>query len=227
MTDFARERHHRPQHLAERRAVVAGDPFAERQHFLGQHRLAVEQPQRVARASLGCLIVRAQNNAGEFPRAERHEQPAPGPYAVPQSFRQRIGERPVKRNRQADIAVRRQGGVHILGNSGFRAGYNARYIWCPRAYTAAWAGSGAVESTSRIVALHASGTDAYAPVPTCASSAAPYADPSCVSRTTTRLLKMSASNCRQNGLFAPPPDARTDFTATPNSSMMSRQSFWL
>ena len=53
----------------------------------------------------------------------------------------------------------------------------------------------------------------YSPVPTIASSAAPYAEPSCVSSVTTRLSKISASICRQNGLFAPPPEARTESTA--------------
>ncbi len=43
----------------------------------------------------------------------------------------------------------------------------------------------------------------------------------------TRLPKTSARICRQKRLRAPPPDARTDDTATPSSSMMSRQSFWL
>ena len=52
-------------------------------------------------------------------------------------------------------------------------------------------------------------TESNTPVPTSASSAAPYAEPSCVSSVTTRFPNTSASICRQNALFAPPPDGRT------------------
>ena len=53
------------------------------------------------------------------------------------------------------------------------------------------------------------------------------AEPSCDASVTTGLSKTSASICRQNGLFAPPPEARTDSTGTPSPSTISRQSFWL
>ena len=67
-----------------------------------------------------------------------------------------------------------------------------------------------MRSTSRIATRQTSGTEPYSPVPASASSAAPYAEPSCVSSVTTRLPRMSASNWRQKGLRAPPPDARTE-----------------
>ena len=57
--------------------------------------------------------------------------------------------------------------------SGRSAGYSARYTSCARAYNAASSARGSTESASRIVAAQASGTDAYSPVPTIASSAAP------------------------------------------------------
>ena len=46
--DFGSERQHAAQHFAERRAIVARDPAAQRQQFGVQHRLGIDQPQRFA-----------------------------------------------------------------------------------------------------------------------------------------------------------------------------------
>ena len=66
--DFAAERQHGAQHLAERRAIIAGDPSAEGQQFGVQHRLGIDQPQRVARGTSGGSSWHAQRNAGHFAR---------------------------------------------------------------------------------------------------------------------------------------------------------------
>lgn len=86
-------------------AVVVRDPLAERQHAGGQDRFGVEQAHRFARSGLGRLIVAAQDEAGEFAGAERHEHATARLHAMPQGVGQGIGERPVKRNGQADITV--------------------------------------------------------------------------------------------------------------------------
>ena len=104
--DFGGQRQHAPQHVAQRRAVIAGDPAAQRQQLRAQHRLGIDQPQRLARGHRGRLVVAAQDHAGQLARPERHHQPAARPHAVAQRLRQRVGERLIERHRQADVAVK-------------------------------------------------------------------------------------------------------------------------
>ena len=60
---------------------------------------------RAAGEDVRRLVVMApQNYPGQLARAERHNQPAALPHAMPQRFRQRVSESLVERHRQADIA---------------------------------------------------------------------------------------------------------------------------
>jgi len=103
--DLARQRRHRPQHLAERRAVVFGHPAPQRQQLRLKHRLGVEQPQHVLHRHRRPLIVQPQHHPGQLPRPERRRHPAPRLNPVPQRLRHSIRERPVDRNRQAEVGV--------------------------------------------------------------------------------------------------------------------------
>ena len=87
--DLRRQRQHPAQHFAERRAVVTGDPLAQREQFGVQHRLGVDQPQRLARLDLRRIVVAAQNHAGQLARPERHHEAAALAHPMPQGLRQR------------------------------------------------------------------------------------------------------------------------------------------
>ena len=101
---FRRQWQHAAQHFAERGAVVAGDPAAERQQFGSQHRLGIQQAHGVARGGRGRVVVAGQHHARQFSRAEGHHKPATRPHAVPQGFGQRVSKRLIERHGQADVA---------------------------------------------------------------------------------------------------------------------------
>ena len=55
--------------------------------------------------------MRAQYDAGQFPRAERNQHAGSRPNAVLQSQWERIGESLVQWHRQAHVAIKRQSSV--------------------------------------------------------------------------------------------------------------------
>src|SRR5207237_3850160 len=72
--DFGGEREHTAQDVAERRAIVAGYPAAERQQLEVEDRFRVQQAEGVARRYLGAIVVAAHDDAGALARSERTEQ---------------------------------------------------------------------------------------------------------------------------------------------------------
>ena len=83
-TDFGGEREHAAQHVAERRAVVARDPAAQRQQLGVEHGFGVEQAERVACGDFGRIVVAAHDHAGELARSERDQEAAARTDAMPQ-----------------------------------------------------------------------------------------------------------------------------------------------
>jgi len=103
VADFRGNRGHRAQYLAERGAVVVGHPAAEFEQVRVEGGLGVEQPEGVASLHGGRLVVHAEDDAGEFALAERHQQAAARLDAVAESFRQPVREAAVQRDRQAHV----------------------------------------------------------------------------------------------------------------------------
>ena len=103
--DVGRQRQHAAQHLAERRAVISRDPFAQREQFGVEHRLGVDQAQRFARLDAGRFVMASQDHAGKAAAAERHQYAAARLDAMAQRFRKGVSEGLVERDRQADVAV--------------------------------------------------------------------------------------------------------------------------
>ena len=103
--DFGGQREHAAQHLAERGAVVGGDPAGERDQLVVEHGLGIDQAEGVADGHVGRLVVAGERHAGELARAEGHDEAAAGLDAVAQGLGQRVGEGAVERHRQADVAV--------------------------------------------------------------------------------------------------------------------------
>src|SRR5438067_4928003 len=64
----------------------------------------------------------AENNSGELTGTERDEQAAARPHAMAQRLGQAVGERPIERDRQADVAVlvRTVGHRNVQDNRGAR-----------------------------------------------------------------------------------------------------------
>ncbi len=54
----------------------------------------------------------AQNHAGQFARAEGDHDAAALAHAMPQRLRQRVSERLIERNGQADVAIEARSGGH-------------------------------------------------------------------------------------------------------------------
>ena len=100
--DLARERRHGAQGLAQRGAIIVGDPVAEAEQFRIEHGLLVEQAQDVARGALGQVFCGAavgpQHQPGQRARAERSQHPAPGLHPVAQGLRHPVGEGLVERH---------------------------------------------------------------------------------------------------------------------------------
>ncbi len=111
-----RQRQHAAQHLAQRRAVVARDPAPQRQQLRIQHRLGIDQPERLARGHGRRLVMAAEDHARQPARSERRHDAAARARAVPQCLGQRVGEWLIHRHRQADVAVE----VRSLGHEPFR-----------------------------------------------------------------------------------------------------------
>ena len=114
--NFGGEGQHAAQDVAERRAVVAGDPAAEGEQFGAEDGFGIEQAQGVAGGDAGPVVVAAEDDAGEFAGAEGHEDAAAGADAMAQGVGQRIGERLIERDRQTDVAEE----VGSLGHGNFR-----------------------------------------------------------------------------------------------------------
>src|SRR5262249_30143313 len=86
------------QHFAQRRAVVAADPLPERQEFLIEHGLSVEQPQHLPRLHLRRVVMAAQDHAGQLPWTKRNQDAAAGRYPMTQRLRQRVREGLIERD---------------------------------------------------------------------------------------------------------------------------------
>ncbi len=54
----------------------------------------------------------AQDDAGQFARAEWNDDAATLAHAMPQGFRQSVSERLIERNREADVAIEAGSGGH-------------------------------------------------------------------------------------------------------------------
>ncbi len=103
---FAAQGQHRLEHLAQRRAVVFGDPAAQFEQIGWQCGLLVEQTQHVARRLLGRAAMASQHHARQLARAERRQYARAGLHPVAQRFRQGIRERLIERDGQRDVAER-------------------------------------------------------------------------------------------------------------------------
>jgi hypothetical protein len=103
--DFRGQWQHAAQHVAQRRAIIAGDPAAQAEQFGIEHRLGIDQAQRFAGGHGGRFVVAAQDHAGEFARAEGNHDAAARPHAVAEGFGQRVSERLIERRRNADVYV--------------------------------------------------------------------------------------------------------------------------
>ena len=109
--DIRSERQHRAQHLSQRRAVIAGNPFAQRDQFVVENRLRVDQAQGVFERDIRRVVVHPQYDAGQLPRAERNQHTRARLYAMLQGQGKRIGESLIQRHRQADVAKTGQSSV--------------------------------------------------------------------------------------------------------------------
>ena len=69
------------------RAVIAGDPAAEREQFAVEHRFGIDQAQGLARGHGGALVVAAQDDASELAGSEGHQDAAAGPRRGGAGFR--------------------------------------------------------------------------------------------------------------------------------------------
>ena len=105
LADLGGQRQHAAEHFAQGRAVVGGDPAAEREQFGVEHGLGIDQAEGVAGGYFGAVVVAAQDDAGEFAGAEGDEDAAAGLDAVAEGIGQRVGERLVQGDGQADVAV--------------------------------------------------------------------------------------------------------------------------
>ena len=119
--NLRRQRQHAAQHFAQWRAVVARDPAPQRQQFRIQHRLGIDQPERLARGHGRRLVMAAEDHARQPARSERRHDAAARPDAVPQCLGQRVGEWLIHRHRQADVAIE----VRSLGHEPFRIRHRA------------------------------------------------------------------------------------------------------
>jgi len=114
--DFRCQRQHAAQHVAQRGAIITGDPAAQAEQFRIEHRLGIDQAQGFAGGKVRRLVVAAQDDASEFARAEGNHNSAARPHAVAEGLGQRVSERPIERRRHTDVNVLEAS----LGHGNFR-----------------------------------------------------------------------------------------------------------
>jgi hypothetical protein len=109
LADFGRERRHGAEDVAERGAIVIGDPIGEGEQFFFERRFLAEQLQRETGLHGGGIVMRPQHDAGELARAEGHQDAASALHPVAEGFRQVVGKHLVKRDGETDIGIARHG----------------------------------------------------------------------------------------------------------------------
>jgi hypothetical protein len=84
--DFGGEGEHAAEDVAEWGAIVAADPAAEGEELGGEDGFGIEEAEGVARGNLGAIVVAAEDDAGEFARAEGDEDAAARADTVTEGF---------------------------------------------------------------------------------------------------------------------------------------------
>jgi len=103
--DFAGEWDHAAEDFAERGAVVLRDPAAEVDEFGCEDRLLVDEAEDFFERAAWGRVVKFEDEAGEFARAEGDEYATAGLDTVLEGFEEAVGEGLVEGDGQADVAV--------------------------------------------------------------------------------------------------------------------------
>ncbi len=119
---LARKRRHGAQRLAERRAIIFGNPLAECQKVGVEDRLLIEQFQDFLHRTARRSVMQAHNHAAQLALAKGHEHAASGLRPLPDGLGQGIGEQLIERNGQTHVAERGTGVTDLTVAAWLRIG---------------------------------------------------------------------------------------------------------